>query len=294
MTATLTPIHLMQPDLRTLLTEDPGEGPLVINCINPDHDDSTASMAVYHDHAWCFGCSSYYGARVFSTLLPTGAGLPEFRHVGVGRVEKEQSYLPMALAETYAHWLWNSTFIDRVDWLRARGLHDDTLKANLIGHSGEAFTIPVLDREGQLISIRYRRDDGLAHSTERPKYWGTGGRNTAQLYKPIRGDRLWVGNSTILCEGELDALRLAQEGYHAVSMTNGAGAFKEEHAALLPSGQVYICYDQDEAGLKGCERVRMFLGSRAIPIRWAPALGKDVTEYLQRWPLRKFDELVLA
>lgn len=41
----------------------------MINCLNPNHDDSTASMRVYEDHVHCFGCKAHYDIFDVATIL---------------------------------------------------------------------------------------------------------------------------------------------------------------------------------------------------------------------------------
>jgi len=77
----------------------------------------------------------------------------------------------------------------------------------------------------------------------------------AQLYD---WENLTKPNITqlVICEGELDRLLLLSKGVPAITSTHGAMTFKEEWVEKLgKSRKIYICFDNDEAGKKGSERV---------------------------------------
>lgn len=265
---------------------------LTANCIN--HHDDTASMVIYDNAVYCFGCRKRWWPDQF--LKDLGA-----RQLVTERGARKQpapKFIPLAVVDTYRRWLWSASeghYSARASWLGDRGLTKEICYPNFIGHTGEAFTIPVLSHdmgnEG-VLSIRYRRDDVLS-SEDRPKYWGTAGANQSMLYVP-RHDLSQIINhkyGLILCEGELDALRLAQEGYPAASLTNGCGALKHEHIPAIfkqlhgvGSFRVTVCYDMDEPGRNTAARVVELLesnGIRAHALSWHVVNGKDVTDYLQ-------------
>lgn len=63
-----------------------------------------------------------------------------------------------------------------------------------------------------------------------------------------------------ICEGEPDCLVLLQEGLAAVTSTGGAGAFKKEWLDHIPKeSNVILCFDADDAGNKGRDKVRELL-----------------------------------
>lgn len=266
-------------DLRSRFDREHGDSVLLARCIY--HRDDTPSMAIYADHVFCFGCQTYRWPDQF--LADLGERQLVTRRVSRPRWVERQ--ISAELVGRYQRWLWGQ-YADRVEWLQARGLRQDVLKANFIGHCGFAFTIPVGPEQATWRGIRFRRDPAFGEVG--PKYWGTPGCNSVQLYRPFT-----IGpaprEEIVLCEGELDALRLAQEGYAAVSFTNGVNAMRLEHVRLFDR-PVLVCYDQDDPGSRAATRVARLLGERCAGIvRWAPVLGKDVTEFLQRWPLANLD-----
>lgn len=100
----------------------------------------------------------------------------------------------------------------------------------------------------------------------------------------------------ILVEGELDAIKMWQEtGYATWSGTSGAGTFNEKWLSDFKDiEKIYICYDNDEAGRKGVERVVSVLGVDRCYYVQLPSEVKDVTEYFQLFTPTKeqVDELL--
>jgi DNA primase len=281
-------------DLRLTIEDSPvGDGYIKIRCLNPTHKDRSPAMAVYPDHIHCFACGfDVQGLAALALLLKLdeGEALAQYRKYTVESLDSyreratehaKSNPLPMAHAVLF-HRQLASRFKERLEWFKEeRGLNDQTIEKHLIGHNGLAFTIPIFDDEGRLISFRYRADP--AYNTEeyvkQHKYSGMQGRNGLYLYPAplIAADtRDWI----VLCEGEFDALRLWQEGIPAASLTNGAGQCKKL-PALLPKRikTVYIATDQDEAGEIAADEVAVEadrLGLFHTRITWPE--GKDVTE----------------
>ena len=112
---------------------------------------------------------------------------------------------------------------------------------------------------------KYRRDP---FSEDGPKYRYEKGA-TSVLYGVNFLPSYKAKYPVIICEGEFDTLLLISRGYSAVTSTGGSGTFKEEWIKYLKDfGIIYICYDYDDAGIKGAFNVSsMIPGSRLI---WLP------------------------
>jgi len=275
-------------DLRSVFVADPGDESLKARCIRPDHRDLTPSLLISADHVYCFGCGSFWWPDQFLTELGD-------RHLStstaraLNRRQPLSRFIPMAMAETYNRWL-NSHYAHRLEWLFARGLRlEDSINLNKLGYDGTAFVIPVIEHN-EVQALRFRRDESWEdelHAVGGSKYWGLPGRNAVALYKPRIPDWVPVKSDYVhLCEGELDALRLAQEGLPAWSLTNGCRAFRPEHVEAFEGFKVKIVYDQDASGRKASREIAQMLGCRQVS--WPEVLGKDVTEFLQRWSLQAF------
>jgi DNA primase len=189
--------------------------------------------------------------------------------------------MPNVLADIYSQMLLEGPRQHRLEWLYERGLHLETIARSKIGHDGNRFVIPIFSEGGDLISLRFRRDDAYMEDPT-PKYCGVKGRNGLYVY----GED-WIDiddRALVICEGELDVVRLRQEGITAVTATNGAGqthklpkiiAERWPHITTL-----YIATDMDEPGeeaarqtLKACAGLSQFWARR---LTWPE--GKDVTD----------------
>lgn len=81
----------------------------------------------------------------------------------------------------------------------------------------------------------------------------------------------------VICEGEIDCLLLNQLGFNAVSSTSGAGTFYESWVMRLPQDcDCVLCFDNDEAGHQGREKVRELIRQHRRDIRiFDLRFGKD-------------------
>jgi hypothetical protein len=306
------PVDLKKVDLRLAVSDDipPGDLPVKIRCMEPDHNDPGASMAVYPDHVTCYGCGFSVARRaealayLLRVRMPqTGGEWAAFINQQANRytvesldnyrekskAEAEGKPLPMGLAAGYSRILLTIKK-DRLEWLYARGLTDTTIAEAGLGHDLYSFTIPVFGKNGELLTIRYRNDEhesGEYESDGRPipKYRGYRGRNGTYLYG---AETIKDAEQVVVCEGELDALRLRQEGFAAVSPTNGVRQLvyvprmiKEQ----IPEVQkIIICTDMDGPGLEGGRSLAQAADEVGLWWKqwlWGLAGGKDITEYLE-------------
>ena len=162
--------------------------------------------------------------------------------------------------------------------MEARGLSDEVIDRYLLGWNGVRITIPVMNRDGEIIFFRLARDPD---DTVGPKMMATPGSRVTLYGQEIfqhQPERI------IICEGEYDRLVLLTHGFHAVTSTGGAGAFHEEWARFffgIPD--VYICFDRDEPGKEGAERVARFIPHARIVTLPAEVGEKgDLTDYFVR------------
>jgi DNA primase len=288
---------LTRVDVRLAVTDQPYKDfPWFIRCREKSHRDSTHSLAVYREHLVCYGCGFRIDRRMESLayLLRTSViaaikRAPEFyEHEAPSKHTKATRALSPALATVYQGMLWTGRR-ERLSWLRQRGLSDDTIKQAMIGHDTTRFTIPVFDQAGNLVTIRFRRDDlyGVSWWDSRshqlrslPKYSGIGGHNEACLYPALQAGLSL--RHLVVCEGELDALRLRQEGYNAITVTNGAGSMIRL-LDLLPShiDEIWIVGDQDAPGRSASIDLYIEASTRGLAValaRWDLSWGKDVTD----------------
>ena len=146
------------------------------------------------------------------------------------------------------------------DYLNKRGIKDEVINRYKIGYGtfyGKNFiTIPVKDKNGyQFFKLRQDPQDG----NEKITYPAGKQSQLYGMYAP-------KGEDLIFCEGEFDALALIAQGYYALTSTHGAGTFKEEwiNDDILNAGRIFVCFDNDEAGKKGSEKVLKILNNNHI------------------------------
>src|SRR5215467_15482966 len=163
--------------------------------------------------------------------------------------------------------------------LNTRGIPDEMFDLNLRGWNGWRITIPIFNREGELVFFKQARDP--EDKTDSPKMiaWPKG---HMELYG---WENLTSETSQIvICEGEFDRLVLEANGFKAVTSTGGARAFKKDWAKEFKSiPEVYICFDNDEAGRKGALRVgQMIAHAKIAELPDEVGDGGDVTDFFVR------------
>lgn len=162
-----------------------------------------------------------------------------------------------------------------LNWIISRGV-----SAAIVNQFGlEVYDHPTI---GNCIKIpiqggnfnKYRRDP---EQDVKPKYiYDFGGK--AFLYgSPYIQDKDLV----LITEGELDALVAWSNNIPAVSSTGGSKTFLEEWVDVLKNKQIYICFDNDNAGAEGMVKVlKLIPSAKVILIPERPNI-KDITDYVK-------------
>jgi DNA primase len=175
------------------------------------------------------------------------------------------------------------------NWLIKRGITNEVLdlfNITVYNHPviGDCIRIPYSDTHA-----KYRRDP---NDPRKPKYlYDTGGKVTLygfdvlhEAHPPgeVTPDKDWnpIIPPVVITEGELDTLVLWSQNIPAVSSTGGAMSFQEEWADQLKNYQVYLCFDNDDAGAKGMIKVLKYLPNASVIL--IPELPdiKDISDYV--------------
>ena len=171
------------------------------------------------------------------------------------------------------------------EYLHKRGLTDAIIDAYKLGY-GQFYrkpwiTIPIKDIYGNYSFFKLRQDPAFGNDKiTYPK--GV----EAQLYDWETLTNL--NNSLVICEGELDRLLLLSKGVSAITSTHGAMTFKDEWTEKVVKGsRVYICFDNDDAGKKGAERVAKMVENggfetHIITLPEEVSEGGDITDYFMK------------
>jgi len=150
-------------------------------------------------------------------------------------------------------------------FLNKRGITDKVIAAFSISTADvpelrlqNAIVIPVRHIDGTHSFNKYRRDP--MEGPVKPKYlFERGGKVTLYGADMLVADQSHT--HVIITEGELDALVCWSAGIPAVSSTAGSSSFQAEWVELLSRYEVYVCFDNDEAGHKGAIKVLQHLTS---------------------------------
>lgn len=167
-------------------------------------------------------------------------------------------------------------------YLNMRGLTDAIIDEYKLGY-GQFYrkswiTIPIKDIYGNYSFFKLRQDPAFGNDKiTYPK--GA----EAQLYD---WEMLTKANiPLVICEGELDRLLLLSKGVSAITSTHGAMTFKDEWVEKIGKDKkIYVCFDNDEAGKKGSERVAKMVengGYETCVITLPEEVGEhgDITDY---------------
>lgn len=170
------------------------------------------------------------------------------------------------------------------EYLHKRGLSDAVINEYKLGY-GQFYrkpwiTIPIKDIYGNYSFFKLRQDPSFGNDKiTYPK--GA----EAQVYNWDILSKIDTDKQLVISEGEMDRLLLLSKGVSAITSTHGAMTFKEEWVSKIPKNtKVYICFDNDEAGKKGSERVAKMVengGYETYIITLPEEVGEagDITDY---------------
>ncbi len=190
--------------------------------------------------------------------------------------------------------------------LRKQGFSDRELyEANLLrmrqkdGHTyyydafSERVMFPIIDLRGNVLAF-----SGRALTSDNPrKYVNTG---DTLIYK--KGENLFALNlakksaasGMILCEGNMDVVTLHQAGFDNAVAGLGT-ALTEQQVALLSryTGEVFLCYDADEAGRRAAEKAMRLFSKTTVRVKVIHMRGgKDPDEIIKTYGPERFRTLL--
>ncbi len=199
----------------------------------------------------------------------------------------------------YAKESWS----DLVDYLKENGFTNDEIvrgglavkneKGNVYDKFRNRLMFPVIDVRGNVIAFSGRAlDDSPAkymNSPETPVFHKGNNIFALNLAKQTSAK-----DGIILVEGNMDAVSL-----HSFGFTNavaGLGtALTDSQAQLLKryTPLVYLCYDNDEAGQKACEKAIEILSAAGVKLKvLSYSDAKDPDEYLKKKGAESFKKVI--
>jgi KaiC/GvpD/RAD55 family RecA-like ATPase len=201
---------------------------------------------------------------------------------------------------------------DVVDWLREkRGLSDETIERFKLGWAGGGLRLHLLQSGHRLEDMQKTglvdaqgRDFLIAHVTIPYEVGGDTvqirGKDMGGKYMSPRGGKVrmfnvnssWGTEECFITEGEFDCILLEQLGFKSVGVP-GAQTWQQSWSAQFTDlKRVYVCFDNDAAGITGREKVLTALGSKAKVVTLP--VGVDVTDYFvtEKHSKEDFESLV--
>lgn len=197
------------------------------------------------------------------------------------RIVKKEEYVPeIDATEIEIHHQQLLKSPNMLKWLmEVRGVTMDSILRFKLGTDGKRLWIPI-SVKGKYLNVRKHS----ANKQDKVK--------TMSYSAGHGGIRLWpdtsivAGADLVLCEGELDCILANQLGFNAVTVTGGAGSWKDEFTdAIRYVKSIIFMYDIDLAGRAGVNLVSRRILSLAKTIKdvllpiTAPANG-DFSDYV--------------
>ena len=147
---------------------------------------------------------------------------------------------------------------------------------------------PYYDKSGALVAQKIRTVAGKQFHTLGNMHKGT-----------LFGQNLFPakGKYITLCEGCIDCMSVYQmqgSKYPVVSIKNGAQDYKtvkDNYEYLDSFDNIIICFDGDEAGRKGAQKVAEILPPKKVKIVKMPEDLKDANEFLKAGKVEDFQNL---
>ena len=139
---------------------------------------------------------------------------------------------------------------DTLDKLHDLGITDAIIDQLNLGYVTKCLAVPVF-KNNKLINIaRYN-----IHKLDNiPKVRYNENTNSGDI---VPFD-IWRYDSkpTIICEGEKDMIVARSHGFNAITLTGGSqSVFQKEYLDFFKGRDVYICYDNDDAGRRGTKNI---------------------------------------
>jgi len=166
----------------------------------------------------------------------------------------------------------NEGIISPVKYFEEHCLDPDFIKEHFgVTWSDEEINIPICDQDGNVIYSKHRILSGNS------KYrFDPGGHPTI-----FCSDKITEHGRVVLSEGEVDCMKLWQEGIPSATGTGGVKTFNAKIAKPLTGKEVILCLDNDKAGQESIRKygdVLQSLGCKTKVVK-LPSETKDICEY---------------
>lgn len=137
------------------------------------------------------------------------------------------------------------------------GLRYPALKKHAIGLCPDSnrVAIPVHDRFGQVVNIRFYRLPSERTDADEAKLYNLTGYGTVDLFGYPWIDDIPAGIPIYIMASEKEQMLAEQDGLYAVSATTGEGSWDDAWNYLLKDRDCFIVYDVDKSGQDAANRL---------------------------------------
>ncbi len=267
----------------------------------PFHEDKEPSMSISKSTGlWmCFGCKEHGNIVQFESKLKGLTTSDAYKNLcaefGIEsefKTSADTTYnVASKVEEFHKALIENNKALAQLE--STRGIKIDIVKKYKLGFDSyhQRIVIP-LTVNGVYTNLRkYKSNVKQGES----KYIGVTDHNSPALFPfdNLKEDKIY------LMEGEMDCLLAIQLGLPAITVTGGAGSWNDAWTMYFADKEVVICYDIDEAGRKGSQKVINKLKGTAksiknieLPIKDPP--NGDFTDYIikHEFTIEDFNQLV--
>lgn len=254
------------------------------SCEDPEESSTpSASFNFKKKKFYCFSCKGKFKFKELLQMAREDAyDRRKAKRESEGDGSKKKAKVaeePLPSEEQIGKWVDNlhssknilKTFQDK------RGLSLSIIEQFRIGyrHDMKRYTIPIYDMAGNLVNIRYY---GI---TSRAKMINHTGHGEARLV----GFEALEQNEVLLVEGEMDWLTALDQGFNAMTWTSGVSSWQDRFSPMFEGKTVFLCFDDDEAGKIGAQRVGHSLRRAGaaevyiIQLSIVGIKGGDLTDY---------------
>lgn len=189
------------------------------------------------------------------------------------------------------------------EYMNSKGFTDvELFEANLLKRSQKGsyydnfrhrLVFPIIDLRGNVLGFSGRR----LREEDKGKYVNT---SDTLVYK--KGNEVFALNfahksgkeNLILCEGNIDVVMLHQAGFtNAVAALGTALTQEQAHLMSRYASEIYLCYDNDEAGVKATNRALQVFSKTNVKIRVLKLSGgKDPDEIIKKYGVERFKSII--
>lgn len=257
----------------------------VYKALCPFHkDEKTKSLTVYSTDAYCFGCHRFYGPVRFLMdylHITKAKALEKLGHpqpvLGKFKKQAKQIIKPIPL-ETIK--IWHSMLGDHRKFFHSRLFTDETIDREMWGWDGRRYVVTVWDGPPGKRCVSVRRRASKDGDT---KYIGLDGHNPRVLYNMWHVENYYhslpqgMPRIVYVYFGEFDAALSTQDGFPAVSPTNGQNAWLDEWDSFFKDYSVIIVPDKGEE-YRGFQLASRF-PDRASVVQWPAGDYNDYNSF---------------